>query len=46
MVFNEVNARGQVDLIDMQSWNDGGYKFILNYQDHLSKFQFFNVACS
>lgn len=38
MVFNEVNARGQVDLIDMQSCNDGGYKFILNYQDHLSKF--------
>ncbi|XP_025201180.1 KRAB-A domain-containing protein 2-like [Melanaphis sacchari] len=38
MVFNEVNARGQVDLIDMQSCHDGGYKFILNYQDHLSKF--------
>ncbi len=38
MVFNEVNARGQVDLIDMQSCNDGGYKFILNYQDNLSKF--------
>jgi hypothetical protein len=25
MVFN---AHGQVDLTDMQSWNDGGYRFV------------------
>lgn len=28
----------QVDLIDMQSQRDGEYRFILNYQDHLTKF--------
>ena len=28
----------QVDLIDMQSQQDGEYRFILNYQDHLTKF--------
>ena len=38
MVFSEVNARGQVDLINFQTCPDGNYKFILNYQDHLSKF--------
>lgn len=38
MIFNEVNVHGQVDLINMQSYHDGEYKFILNYQDHLSKF--------
>ena len=31
-------SRGQVDLIDMQSQPDGEFKFILNYQDHFSKF--------
>ena len=31
-------SRGQVDLIDMQSQPDGDFKFILNYQDHFSKF--------
>ena len=28
----------QVDLIDMQSQPDGPFRFILNYQDHLTKF--------
>ena len=28
----------QVDLIDMQSQRDGEYRFIMNYQDHLTKF--------
>ena len=32
------NDRGQVDLVDMQSTPDGEYKWILNYQDHLTKF--------
>ena len=31
-------SRGQVDLIDMQAQPDNDYKFILNYQDHFSKF--------
>lgn len=38
MIFKEFNSRCQADLIDMQSNPDGDYKFILNYQDHLTKF--------
>ncbi|XP_068129756.1 SCAN domain-containing protein 3-like [Hyperolius riggenbachi] len=38
LLFNELNSRCQVDLIDMQSNPDRQYKFILNYQDHLTKF--------
>ncbi|GFO32290.1 integrase core domain protein [Plakobranchus ocellatus] len=30
----------QVDLIDFQSHPDGEYKFIMAYQDHLTKFVF------
>ena len=37
-VSNAMNSRFQVDLIDMQSQPDGDFKFILNYQDHLTKF--------
>ena len=32
------NSRCQVDLIDMQSLADGEYRWILNYQDHFTKF--------
>ncbi|XP_060863651.1 KRAB-A domain-containing protein 2-like [Metopolophium dirhodum] len=35
---NDFNERGQVDLIDFQSDPDGKYKWILNYQDHNTKF--------
>ncbi len=38
MVFKNVNARAQIDLIDMQSCRDREFKFILNYQEHLSKY--------
>ncbi|XP_050313675.1 KRAB-A domain-containing protein 2-like [Anthonomus grandis grandis] len=38
MVFSEINSRCQVDLIDMQSHPDREYKFIMVYQDHLTKF--------
>ena len=38
MVFRDMNSRGQVDLIDMQSQADGEFKWILVYQDHLTKF--------
>lgn len=34
----EFNSRGQVDLIDFQSNPDGEYKWLLNYQDHATKF--------
>jgi len=33
-----MNSRCQVFLIDMQSEPDGYYRFIVNYQDHLTKF--------
>lgn len=33
IIFKEVNARAQVDLIDMQTCSDNGYNFILDYQD-------------
>ena len=33
-----MNSRCQVDLIDRQSEPDGYYRFIMNYQDHLTKF--------
>lgn len=32
------NMRGQVDLIDFQSCPDGEYKWLMNYQDHATKF--------
>lgn len=32
------NSRCQVDLIDFQSHPDGKFKFIMVYQDHLTKF--------
>ena len=38
ILTQNVMSRGQVDLIDMQSQPDGEFKFILNYQDHFSKF--------
>ena len=31
-------STGQVYLVDMQSQQDGPYKWILNYQDHFTKF--------
>nr|XP_022906091.1 KRAB-A domain-containing protein 2-like [Onthophagus taurus] len=34
---NEFNSRCQVDLIDMQSQADDEFKFIMVYQDHLTK---------
>ena len=38
IVSKDFNSRGQVDLVDMQSMPDGNYRFIMNYQDHLTKF--------
>ena len=35
---HDLNSRCQVDLIDMQSQPDGDYTWILNYQDHFTKF--------
>lgn len=38
IISKEFNERGQVDLVDFQSVPDGKYKWILNYQDHNTKF--------
>lgn len=38
MLSKYFNSRGQVDLVDMQSMSDGDFKFIMHYQDHLTKF--------
>jgi hypothetical protein len=35
-----MNDTGQVDLIDMQAQEFNGYKWILHYQDHLTKFSY------
>lgn len=38
ILHKEMNARVQIDLIDMQTSADGEYRFILVVQDHLTKF--------
>lgn len=38
LLFNHFWMRCQVDLIDFQTTPDGEYKFIMNFQDHLTKF--------
>jgi len=38
IISSEMNSRCQIDLIDMQAQPDGEYKFILVYQNHLTKF--------
>ena len=37
MIFSEMNSRAQVDQTDMQSQSDRDLKWILVYQDHLTK---------
>ena len=37
------NSRGQVDLIDMQPYPDGDFKWIMHYQDHLTKFSYLSA---
>lgn len=38
ILSSQFGDRGQVDLIDMSSCNSTNYRYILNYQDHLTKF--------
>lgn len=38
IVSKDFNTRGQVDLIDLQSAPDGEFKWLMNYQDHATKF--------
>ena len=39
----DLNERGQVDLVDMQTNKDGGYRFILHYQEYLTSFTLFDL---
>ena len=38
IISDDFLCRGQVDLIDMQSSSDGPWNWIMNYQDHHTKF--------
>lgn len=38
ILSDNFNIRGQMDLIDLQSCPDGEYHWIMNYQDHHTKF--------
>jgi hypothetical protein len=38
IISKDFGSRGQVDLIDMQSMPHGQYKWIMVYQDHLTKY--------
>ena len=38
MISDAFSARAQVDLINFESEPDGDFKYILTYQDHLTKF--------
>jgi hypothetical protein len=37
ILHSEINSRCQIDLTDKQPQADQGYKFIMVYQDHLTK---------
>lgn len=38
ILHSAYNSRAQIDLIDMQSQSINNYRFIMNYQEHLTKF--------
>lgn len=38
IIHKQMNSRCQVDLIDLQTQADGDFKFLMQYQDHLTKF--------
>jgi hypothetical protein len=38
IISSEINSRCQIELIDMQAQSDGDFKFILVYQDYLTKY--------
>jgi hypothetical protein len=38
IISEDFNEKGQVDLVDFQSNPDGKFRWILNYQDHSTKF--------
>ena len=46
LISKDFNSRGQVDLVDMQSLKHGEYKYILHYQDHLTKYSVLRAITS
>jgi hypothetical protein len=38
IISTDFNSRGQVDLVDFQSFNDGEDNWMMHYQDHFTKF--------
>lgn len=40
LISEQFQARGQIDLLDFQLENDGPWKWVFHYQDHLTKFCF------
>ena len=46
MTFSEMNSRAQVNLTDTESQPDGDLKWILVYQDYLTKFVQFHPVTS
>jgi hypothetical protein len=46
LLSKDLNCRGQVDLVDMQSLPDGDYTFIMHYQDHPTKFSVLKALTS
>jgi hypothetical protein len=46
LLSKDLNCRGHVHLVDMQSLPDGYYEFIMHYQDHLTKFSVLKALTS
>ena len=42
----ELNDRGQVDLINYESFKDGEYCYVMHYQDHLTKYSWLRALKS
>lgn len=46
ILVSDLHQRGQIDLADMQSLKDGLFKFIMQYQEHLSNLYFLRPLTS
>jgi len=42
----DFNSRGPIDLIDFQSTPDGNFKWVMNYQDHVTKYLYLRPLTS
>jgi transposase InsO family protein len=43
VTVNELNQRGQIDLVDFQTLPDGNFKFVMHYQEHLTKYHLLSL---